>query len=453
MLIRHFKDLNKIKLNKQFSPVNALIFSLFFVLFFAAQSTGGGMSKRILKLEDAYVLALKSNELIAIAEKDVDKSRLLPKKALSVMMPVVEAEGKFVEANDANKFASIVFRPKNQWHSTFKITQPVYRANYFTLKKQAGIAVSLSEDDYCFVVQNTLLKVARLYYDILKNKALYNNTVEIKKKAEEELKISKVKFEAGTVTEDAVLNSELNISRSERQLIEHKNNLQLAKDMLWSLIGIENLEYDLVEPDQPTIPTGDSELLIKKALETRYDYKIAALNLQLARYDKDLVKSRFHPKLEGGWTYDRSDEDTFNRDKELWLATVLLKVPIFEGGLRFWDLKEKQTNIAQAELALKDARRAITTEVRNIFLSVKTYKSILNNLKKRFELAQKNYEIVFAKFKFGSTTSTDMNNALVALDSAKTELVVKTYDCQFEILKLEKAIGIFAQDYINNLSW
>jgi len=46
-----------------------------------------------------------------------------------------------------------------------------------------------------------------------------------------------------------------------------------------------------------------------------------------------------------------------------------------------------------------------------------------------------------------------MNNALVALDSAKTELVVKTYDCQFEILKLEKAIGIFAQDYINNLSW
>jgi outer membrane protein TolC len=176
------------------------------------------------------------------------------------------------------------------------------------------------------------------------------------------------------------------------------------------------------------------------------------LNLQLARYDKDLVKSRFHPKLEGGWYYDRSDEDTFNRDKELWLATVLLKVPIFEGGTRFWDLKEKQTNIAQAELTFKDVKRAITTEVQDIFLSVKTYKSILNNLKKRFELAEKNYEIVFAKFKFGSATSTDMNNALITFDSVKTELIVKTYDYQFEILKLEKAIGIFAQDYINNLS-
>jgi outer membrane protein len=457
MLIWHFKRFNVRVFSKHMVFVNAFIFTGLFSCFFLPFmlhdfADANEPSGRILKLEDAYLLALESNERIMISEKEITKSRLLPRKALSVMMPVLSAEGKFVESNESNEFATIVFRPKNQLHATFVMTQPVYRANYFPLKKQADVAVALSKDAYCQTAQNILLKTARLYYDILKEQALYKHTMEIKNLTEEELMVSKVKFDAGAVTEDVVLNAELNISRAEAKLIEHKNNLELARDMLWNLIGVEAQEYNLVEPVPKTTPIEDDNFLISKVFENRHDYKIAVLNLQFAKYDKDLVKSGFHPTLEGGWYYDRSDEDTFNRDKELWMASVVFKVPIFEGGLRFWELKEKHTNIAQAELALQDVKSTITTEVQDVFLSVKTYHSILSNLKKRLELAQKKYEIIFSKFKFGSATSTELNEALMTLESVKTELITKTYDYQYEILKLEKALGIFAQDYIKQAS-
>ena len=80
-------------------------------------------------------------------------------------------------------------------------------------------------------------------------------------------------------------------------------------------------------------------------------------------------------------------------------------------------------------------------------LTVQTHESILNNLKKQVELAQKNYDIIFSQFEFGSATSLDLNQALTTLDSAKTDLITKTYDYQVVLLNLEKATGMFAMDF------
>jgi len=80
-------------------------------------------------------------------------------------------------------------------------------------------------------------------------------------------------------------------------------------------------------------------------------------------------------------------------------------------------------------------------------LTVQTHESILKNLRKQVELAQKNYDIIFSQFEFGSATALDLNQALTTLDSAKTNLITKTYDYQVVLLRLEKAIGMFALEF------
>lgn len=441
-----------------------------FLLVLIPNVSGANGTVKLITLEEAYKLAIQTHEVIEIAEKEIEKSRLLPKKAISVMMPSMSARGGYSEADEKVEVESYTattntpglgpfeIRPtgnnvishRNQWRGEFEFVQPFYRAGFFPLKRQADKTIDSSTENYYQTIQDILFQVDSFYNEVLKTEELVLNAEEVLKLANEELQVSKVRFEAGDVTEDIVLGAELYFTGAERKLIEYKNNLRLAKETLRNLIGIEG-GFDLIKPQMTTARNEDYETLLDIAFENRHDYKVAVLNIAIAEDEVDLVKTRFHPSIEGTWNYYRSDRETASRDKESWVAAVMMRVPIFEGSLRFWDLKEKKEVLNQARLNLNATRKRVRVEVEDAMLNTNTYESILKNLQKQLELAQKSYDIVFTQFEYGAVTSLYLNQSLTVLDSAKTDLITKTYDYQIAIKKLEKAVGLYPIDYIKEL--
>ncbi|HIC91916.1 MAG TPA: TolC family protein [Syntrophaceae bacterium] len=424
-----------------------ILTTVLYVLYFPYVSYSQE-SKMVITLEEAYSLALKTHEHIMIAKKDVEKSRLLTKKALSVVTPRAYIRGEFVRESEEIKFGDYVARPLETWRGDFEITQPVYQGAVFPLRRQASRFVDSSTESYYQTIQETLFRVAQSYYQVLKAKELVKNAKEILNLAEEGLRVVRVRFRVGEVTKPAVLRGEVDVTKAQRNLVEAENNLQLAKDTLINLIGVKIRDYDVVKP--PALPKlGENyEALINKAFKYRYDYKISNLKIDIAKESKDLVKARYHPSLDVVWTYHRLEPETFAFKDETWDAVFKVSVPLFEGGIRIWDLKEKQKDLRQAHLALEDLKKAIQIEVRDAMLKVDTYEKTLDNLKKQVELAQENYNIISKQFRVGLATSLDVTDALTALDSAKAELITKTYDYQVALLNLEKVIGLFAKDYI-----
>lgn len=422
----------------------------------------------IITLEEAYLSALKSHERIMIAGQEIEKSRLLPKKAMSVMIPHVYFHGNYIRMDDEITHTTqthvtaepyidqdIIVGPtpaipKQQWIGNLEVKQAIYKPSFLPIREAAFHTIDRSVEDYYQTIQGILFDVAQVYYQIVKAKEMLQNASEILNLAKEDLRVSQVKFAAGKVTEDAVLSSELGVTKAERNVIEANNNLRLAKDTLDRLTGTEMLEFDVVKPPTFPVRTNNYESLVSEAFEHRYDYKVAGLNVKLAEDDVKVAKTKFHPSLDAAWNYFWVDEETYALDNRFWSATVTLNVPIFEGSLRIWDVKEKLTTLRQAKLALENLKKSIQLEVEHAMLTVQTYESILSNLRKQVEFAQKNYEIVFVQFKFGSATALDLKLALGTLSTAKTELTTNTYDYQTAILKIEKAIGLFAKDYIRN---
>ncbi len=405
-------------------------------------------SRRVITLEEAYSLALKTHEQIMIAEEEVEKSRLYTKKAFTVLTPKAYIRGTYKRESEEITFDGHPVLPYDTWRGDLEITQPLYQGAVFPLRRQASHLVNGSVESYYQTTQETLFRVARGYYEVLKAQQLMENTKETLKLAQEGLRVAQARFRVGEVTKPAVLRGEVDVTRAERNLVEAKNNLQLAKDTLTNLIGIKVRDYEVVKP--PALPKlGENyEALLNKSFKYRYDYKISNLNIDIAREDKNLIKAKFHPSFDAVWTYHRYDPETFATRDETWDAMVKVTVPIFEGGIRIWDLKEKQRDIRQARLALDDLKKAIQIEVEDAMLKVQTYESILDNLRKQEELAQENYNIIFKQFKVGLATSLDVTDALTALDSAKTELTTNTYDYQVALLNLERVTGIFATDYV-----
>jgi len=426
-------------------------------LGFLSNASGTDSQTKILNLHEVYSLAMKNHEQILIAEKEIAKSKLLPKKADSIMLPKVNIYGEYREYDDDISFEAdvgnvtlppVITVPKNQTGGNLEIVQPLYKGSWQPRKQQANQSVIRDKEDFTQVAQDILFQVSQIYYEVVKSKELINLSQEILKLSKEEKRVAQARFAEGAVTEDAVLNADLKITATQSKLIEYGNRLVLAQKILKRYIGDEVGPFDVVTPDDlPLDDRGLSEL-VHIALDSRHDYKKVQAMVDIARSDVDLAKSRFFPSLESSWDYFSVDNPSYYQDTDYWILAVKLTIPIYEGGLRYWDFKEKKENVDQAVLAANDFDKNIRIEVEQAMLEVETTQGILANLKKQEELAQKNYDIVFSKFKFGAASTVDLNQAISTLDAVKTELTVNKIDFQISLLKLQKAIGIFGREII-----
>jgi outer membrane protein len=414
-------------------------------------------NEKVLDLEEAYRLAMKTQESIAIGRTEVEKGRLQPKKAWTIMTPRMSITGLYTRLNEPIEYTAqlgsltlppIQTFPEDQAVGNFEFLQPIYEGEFFPARRKAGQALDLSIENFYQTAQDVLFQVAQAYYEVLKDERLVQNAKETVDLSQEELRLSQVKFKAGAVTEDAVLMAELNLTRAQSKVTQNLNSLSLAREVLKSLVGWEDQSFNLVEPKKLEGESAKYDEEFQKALDNRYDYKMTSLKVKMAESDVDLVKAKFHPKLEGSWDYYKVSDPGWLQADNYWVALIKLKIPLFEGGQRYLDLEEKTKSLQQAKLALEDLRKNIQLDVKGAMLKMLNEKALLANATKQVELAQKNYEIVFNKYQFGATTFSELNEAHVYREMAKTDFIVHTFDYQTSILNMQRSTGLFATAYI-----
>jgi outer membrane protein TolC len=86
--------------------------------------------------------------------------------------------------------------------------------------------------------------------------------------------------------------------------------------------------------------------------------------------------------------------------------------------------------------------------VKQSLLAVETLGATLTTLKKEVSLAQENYDITSKQYRVGLATSLDVNTSLNALNQVRTQFTDQTYAYQVVLLGLDRAVGVFAQDYL-----
>jgi outer membrane protein len=426
---------------KTISVVALLVLALGQCSFAAEpQGTGGRLT-----LDEAYRMALASHEQIAIAEKEIQKSKLLPYKAFSLMLPHVDLTGQYLQVNKpiSTGINNLVIVPHTQLYGEFKVTNSIFSPDYFPQRRKSLESISKSINQYYQTIQDVLFQVAKQYYQVLQSGEQVEVARQMLKLGHEEVRTTKSKFASGAVTEDAVLRAELDLSAAENKLIENKNQNKLATDTLRHLIALKTPQYEVAKP-APLPEVRDSyATLLGKAYDHRYDYKLAVTEINLAKTDIDKVKAKFLPSVDASWQYYGVTHPSWEQESNNWLATVQVKMPIMEGGLRVWELREKQESLQQAKLSLDDKKRTIKTEVEDALLNTQNNKMLLLQLQKQVNLAQKNYDIILTKFKYGGATILDLSQAFTTLSSSKTDLVNKTYGYQLSLLVLDKAVGQF----------
>ena len=427
-----------------------ILFYYFIIVFVTLwPAISSAEDEAIISLEDAYRLALQSHEDILGAGIDIDKSALISKKALSLLSPNISVSGDYSRPKNAILFDSSAVIPKEKWTETVTVTQQLYNPRLLPAYRLGRHSMDASKENYMLTVRDVLFEVARVYYSVLKNEEFTTIAKDSIFLAQEELKVAQEKYHAGEVPRTDVLRAEVEVSRAERQLVEAENTLLSSKALLSAMIGIETKgDYSLKKPAGVNMAIERPEGLIGIAIEHRNDLKEGLINIDIAKDNEKLTLAEFQPELKLEWSDYWVDPETFSQRSDLWMMTVSVSMPIFEGGLRSINLKEKRIETKQSHLKYERLKKDIETEVKNYCYEAQTLKSVLAALTKEVELARQTYEITRERYSNGQSSSIDLMDALNRFNSARVELSAKSYEYQLALLDLQRVTGTFAEEYI-----
>lgn len=302
-----------------------------------------------------------------------------------------------------------------------------------------------------------LLSVAEAYNSILL--AIENNRIAKTDKEFQlaQLKDTNYKYEAGASPLSDVLNFQVKVNDATNNEISSEYDYNASRYALAELMGIpestlaDEMKYSPVDAisDEPLL---DINIYLDNALSNRPDLRSYRELLQAAKYQMYSKWGAFSPTVSvyagAGYSTNATRTDYrngntgasrsyYNNRNYNW--GVNAEWVLFNGGKRFFALREAQAMLAKAEYNVASSWIQVVREVRA------AYDSYIQNVKKAklFQetqgLVTKQRDLVEEEYKAGNKELTRLNEAQRDLVEAETNLVIALVNVMNAKAQLEAA--------------
>ena len=195
----------------------------------------------------------------------------------------------------------------------------------------------------------------------------------------------------------------------------------------------------LVGPEDLEVPRGSDEELIEQAHETRLEMQI--LNRQLAAAGKIVQVERggWYPSVSASAQYFRQDAP-FPSEDDLSLS-LLLHVPVFDGGRTRARVAAAKEDQRQIELLEQTVRREIADQVDTALLTYRAAGAALEAARERVAAAREAYHQVDRAYRVGEASAVDLLDATTEATDAETSHIIARSTYEFQALALRHAVG------------
>lgn len=284
--------------------------------------------------------------------------------------------------------------------------------------------------------QETLaMKSASMFFDLVEAQIQLTITENSLSNADTLYKIGKGRFQVGTVTQDELLNLELNQLNATQALSRAKLEVERSQSGLNSylMMNKQTKINCLVPSDIPPLQILADEAL---ALALKNNPDILDQDQQMLEQDREVARAHSETGLSTdifavyGLNQSSNDMSTvYDNPQESQRVRIGLTVPIIDWGRRKGRLMMAESTREVVNARVRQAR--IDFE-QNIFQSVMEFNlqaEQVRNATKADIVAQKGYEVTFQRFLIGKVDVIKLNLARNDRESAKKAYInaIKTY--------------------------
>jgi len=322
--------------------------------------------------------------------------------------------------------------------------------NYKKLKESHN----LSELETQTVIENSLLQVYSVYYELARLTEDNSNINEYLIISKQRLKRAQYSFEYGQNTKLQVLNAEVDVNNDSIRFINSKRQLANAKRDLNLLLGRSITTNFNVDTNVNFNLSFDYENTLNKAKTYNVEVQKASKNLELSKLDIKINQSNLFPKLtfSSSYGFNKSDNDaTFNYAEQLSKglnAGVNLSWNVFDGGTTKIRVQNAKISTDTIEIQKEQLENELERNVANALEFYNNSLFIMNSENKNIETNKRNFSRTEEQFKLGQITSIEFRQAQINLLNAQSNLNRAKYDAKNAELKLLQLSGeLLSQEF------
>ena len=406
------------------------------------------IAPRALTLDDAVAIAARKNPQALVAVAEAARAETVNHQALSLFQPVVEGRTTF-QWNDKR----IVFDPLNTGNGP--VLQPHWTLNYqlsasenlalygpaLPLLRQARATTRAAAALSSEAKLEAGFAAARAYYAALEADSLAQVAQDSRAGAAELLRQTTGRREAGRATEAEVLRAKLRVAESDGALASAKRAAEEAHESLVDVLG-EPGPFVLSRPPRPASPQEIDEPV---SLARRPDVGAAREAIAGADDARKAAARQYYPTLTvtGLYSgYTTSDGTLFGQDRTRYTLLGVATIPIYDGNLKYWQLREKR-ELVRETTARADAATAIASaDLRRTHRRIAGAREAEQLSKERLALAERARELVSGQYQLGAATQLELLDSDGALSAARRDASQAELEADVAVLDLRRAMGL-----------
>lgn len=465
--------------------MNKLKFIPFLILVFSYS-----VFAEIYSLEKAIEVALRNNESVATAEKELEKSNYVYNEAFSGALPKIDANITYLRniysskitnmesyfANFANGIALVnntvldehpaagltempfMEIPDSQVEAmkdnTIKfelnLIQPIWLGGKVgTALDIAKIYKEMSQSAFKLEKDKVTLDIKKNFYQILVLDDSRKVMAMVKKDAYNNLdKIEKL-YKEGLVSEYDIIQARVRVKSIEPKIISLDNYYDLAKEYLKINMGLDTKENIEIQGSISATFTTDTLDFFKTALANRVELKLLENKRDLLKENVKIQFSDHLPSIVGlaNYTFQSQNDDlgdTFETDFGVGALNVgvTASIPIFSGMGTKAKVDQAQIEVKKAGLEIAKTKKLINLQIKDVLSKLDLAKEEIILRDQEIAEYEKALEITQVRYDNGLCTQLEVTSAQTALESSRLDKINTVHQYVTALIDLEAATGL-----------
>ena len=412
-------------------------------------------AQEVLTKEQAVALALENNYGVKIAKNEV----LVAENNTSILntgfLPTVTSSAGATynldntEAEFSNgESTTLNGAESSRYNATVSLNYTLFdglgrRYNYRRLKEQ----YQLSELQARETIENTILQMFSVYYNVAQLSDNLNTLEETLKITKDRLVRAEYQFEYGQNTKLEVLNAEVDINNDSINIINTKQLIKNAKRDLKLVLGEVYVNDFNVETEVQFSLQFQKDSLFEKAKSRNVALLQAEKNIAISKLDINSGRSAYLPTvgLSGsyGWNKNNNNAASFVAvSTNTGLSGGLnLSWNLFDGGTTINRVRNAKINLETQQLQKENILLSIERDFNNAWDNYTNKLEIYNIQEKNILTAQNNFERTQEKFKIGQVNSIEFRQAQLNLLNAELSRNQAKFEAKLSELEVLQLSG------------
>ena len=257
---------------------------------------------------------------------------------------------------------------------------------------------------------------------------------------EENLRVSKVKEEAGELIRTERLNLEVRVAAMRRELLSGEHRARLARHQLAFLLDLPpRAALELADGDPgigAIVPPG------RLGIENRAELRAARAAVEAAEDQVRAAQGGRLPTIDAFANYKADKGFRRDGDGTSWTAGVSVSLPIFDGHATRSQIAEARAGLREAEERLRRLRRGLEVDLAEARLAHELAVEQREVARRQREQAREAAELSRERFAAGTLLSTELIGVESRLVEARTQLAIATARERTALAHLRRVTGL-----------